>query len=122
MWFGHGMMRTGGRQQIEKVGGAVGKETDVGEIDREGNCVESVLVSCNRHTETVDGTDFISSLPITEFIKKLNPSPPPGVLQAAEKIHYRDFLTVCLVVNKSNLFPDNWIYIHDPDVKVGRIQ
>ena len=58
----------------------------------------------------------------TEFIKKLNPSPPPAVLQAAEKIHYRDFLTVCLVVNKPELFPDNWIYIHDPDVKVGRIQ
>ena len=120
--FGPGMMWNAVRHQIEKVGGTVRMETDVAEIHRKGNCIESVLVSCNSHTETVNGTDFISSMPITEFIKKLNPSPPPAVLQAAEKIHYRDFLTVCLVVNKPELFPDNWIYIHDPDVKVGRIQ
>jgi hypothetical protein len=44
------------------------------------------------------------------------------VLRAAEKLKYRDFLTVCLIVNKAELFPDNWIYVHDPDVKLGRIQ
>src|SRR5213594_1509531 len=120
--LGPGMMWNAVRDQIERTGGTVRMETDVAEIHRKGNCIESVLVSRNGHKETVDGTDFISSMPITEFIKKLNPSPPPAVLQAAEKIHYRDFLTVCLVVNKPDLFPDNWIYIHDPDVKVGRIQ
>jgi hypothetical protein len=44
------------------------------------------------------------------------------VLEAANKLSYRDFLTVCLVVNKTELFPDNWIYIHSPEVQVGRIQ
>ncbi len=43
-------------------------------------------------------------------------------MKAAEALNYRDFLTVALVINKPELFPDNWIYIHDADVKVGRIQ
>jgi hypothetical protein len=61
-------------------------------------------------------------MPVTEFIKKLDPPAPPSVLQAAEKLNYRDFFTVCLIVNKPDLFPDNWIYVHDPAVSVGRIQ
>ena len=61
-------------------------------------------------------------MPITEFIRKLNPPPPPDVIHAAGKLSYRNFLTVCLVVNKPELFDDNWIYVHDPDVNVGRIQ
>ena len=59
---------------------------------------------------------------MTEFIKKLDPAPPEKVLKAASGLKYRDFLTVCLIVNKKDLFPDNWIYIHEPEVKVGRIQ
>ena len=50
------------------------------------------------------------------------PTPPADVLTAAKKLNYRDFLTVALIINKSDLFPDNWIYIHEPGVKVGRIQ
>jgi hypothetical protein len=60
-------------------------------------------------------------MPISEFICKLDPV-PASVLDAANKLPYRDFLTVCVIVNKPDLFPDNWIYIHSPDVKVGRIQ
>jgi hypothetical protein len=43
-------------------------------------------------------------------------------VQSASRLSYRDFLTVCLIINQPALFPDNWIYIHDPDVRVGRIQ
>ena len=60
-------------------------------------------------------------MPVTEFIKKLRPA-SDRALAAAAKLHYRDFLTVCLIVDQADLFPDNWIYIHDPSVKVGRIQ
>ena len=49
-------------------------------------------------------------------------SPEPDCKAAADKLRYRDFLTVALIVEKPDLFPDNWIYIHDPAVKVGRIQ
>jgi protoporphyrinogen oxidase len=69
----------------------------------------------------IPGTDFISSMPVSEFVKKIDPV-PEDVLEAANKLSYRDFLTVCLIVNKTQLFPDNWIYVHSPEVKVGRIQ
>ncbi|SRR5579884_1018019 len=65
---------------------------------------------------------LISSMPVRELIEKLTPAPPEKLLQAAQNLHYRDFLTIALVVNKTNLFPDNWIYVHDRDVKLGRIQ
>lgn len=69
-----------------------------------------------------EGSDFISSIPLQELMLSLDPPPPPEVLAAARALRYRDFLTVCLVVNRANVFPDTWIYIHDPSVKVGRIQ
>ena len=120
--LGPGMMWNRVKEQIEARGALVRMETDVAAIMRNGNRIESITVAQNDHRETIQGRQFISSMPITEFIKKLDPSPPPAVLYAAEKIHYRDFLTVCLVANKPDLFPDNWIYVHDPEVKVGRIQ
>jgi len=65
---------------------------------------------------------FISSMPIRELIQRLDPAPPDYLRAAAEDFRYRSFLTVALIVRGKNLFPDNWIYIHDPSVKVGRIQ
>ncbi len=120
--LGPGMMWNTVKDHIEKRGGLVRINTDVARICRKENRVVGVDISSNGHKEIVEGTDFISSMPLTEFIKKLDPPPAQEVLQAAEKIRYRDFLTVCLIANKPDLFPDNWIYIHEPDVKVDRIQ
>jgi hypothetical protein len=89
---------------------------------RDGNRIESVTVNRDGREEVVPATDFITSMPVTELIYKINPPPPPEVVEAASKLSYRDFLTVCLIVDKPHLLDDNWIYIHDPDVKVGRIQ
>jgi protoporphyrinogen oxidase len=69
-----------------------------------------------------EGTHFISSIPLQELMLALDPPPPPDVLAAAKALRYRDFVTVCLVVNRADVFPDTWIYIHDPTVKVGRVQ
>jgi protoporphyrinogen oxidase len=120
--LGPGMMWNRVKEEIERRGGAVLMETDVTAVAMAGNRVDSITVSRNGQRETITGTHFISSMPVTEFIKKIDPPPPAAFLLAAGKLHYRDFLTVCLIVNKPNLFPDNWIYIHDPSVKVGRIQ
>jgi protoporphyrinogen oxidase len=120
--LGPGMMWNAVKSHVEQQGGVVQLNADVARINRSEHRIGSVVISCNGHTEVIQGTDFISSMPVTEFIKKLDPPPPPAVLRAAANLHYRDFLTVCLIVNKSDLFPDNWIYIHDPEVKVGRIQ
>src|SRR5690348_2896315 len=65
---------------------------------------------------------FISTIPIRELVGLLDPAAPEAVRAAAKALSYRDFITVALMIDRSQVFPDNWIYIHDPSVKVGRIQ
>lgn len=62
----------------------------------------------------------ISSAPIRELVGRIHPL--PAAMPAALDLKYRDFLTVALMIRSEDLFPDNWIYIHDPRVKVGRVQ
>jgi len=64
--------------------------------------------------------DAISSAPMRELSKRIHPL-PQSTLQA-NNLRYRDFLTVALMVKSEDLFPDNWIYIHDERVQVGRVQ
>jgi protoporphyrinogen oxidase len=68
------------------------------------------------------GNHFISSIPIKDLIERMDPEPPVSLKNAALDFHYRDFLTVALMIRGKDLFPDNWIYIHSSDVKVGRVQ
>lgn len=70
-------------------------------------------------------TDFdfvVSTAPMRELIDNVKPAVPVLTLNAANKLSYRDFLTVVLICKDEDAFDDNWIYIHDPAVKVGRIQ
>jgi hypothetical protein len=69
-----------------------------------------------------DGEHVISTMPLRELILALDPLPPTAVVQAAQQLRYRDYLTVVLIVDRDAVFPDNWIYIHSPEVKMGRIQ
>src|SRR5438445_1874127 len=69
-----------------------------------------------------EGTHFISTMPLRELILALDPLPPEEVVRAAQRLRYRDYLTVVLVVDRESVFPDNWLYIHSPEVKLGRIQ
>jgi protoporphyrinogen oxidase len=119
---GPGMLWDCVREDVEKRGGKVQMESTVTGIYRDGYHITSVGVCQNGRQETIQGTDFISSMPITSFLWALNPPPPEEVINAASELRYRDFITVCLIVDKPDLFADNWIYIHDPSVLVGRIQ
>jgi protoporphyrinogen oxidase len=64
----------------------------------------------------------ISSAPLGWLVRTLVPALPTPALEAAAALRYRDFLTVALIVRPSLRFPDNWLYIHDPHLQVGRIQ
>jgi protoporphyrinogen oxidase len=64
----------------------------------------------------------ISSLPLRTLAGIAEPSAPADVLEAAAGLRYRDFITVALIIDGADPFPDNWIYVHDPEVAVGRIQ
>jgi protoporphyrinogen oxidase len=72
--------------------------------------------------ETFDADHVFSSMPLRTLLHAMNPAPPRAVVEAAAKLAYRDFLTVALVLDRPNLFPDNWIYVHSADVRVGRVQ
>jgi protoporphyrinogen oxidase len=73
--------------------------------------------------EEFRGEHLISSMPIRQLVSQIAPRLPEAAVQAAESLRYRDFLTVGLILRDRNRFNnDNWIYVHDPDVKVGRIQ
>jgi protoporphyrinogen oxidase len=67
-------------------------------------------------------THVISSMPISALLRAMDPPVPTDVLAAADSLRYREHITVALVVPESVGFPDNWIYINDPNVKVGRVQ
>ncbi len=120
--LGPGMLWNKVRCDVEERGGQVHLNTPVTRINRNGSKIESVVVSGPDGEQTVEGTDFISTMPIPVFLRSLNPPPPDEIIAAADQLKFRDFLTVCLIVNKKELFPDNWIYVHDPKVQVGRIQ
>ena len=64
----------------------------------------------------------ISTMPVRSLVRTLTPATEPAVREAAEGLRYRDFLVVALILKGDKLFPDNWVYIHTPGVKVGRIQ
>ncbi len=110
------------KSKIIENNGEVMLNGPVFSINWHRNHIDSVTVQQDGQEKVVFGTDFISSMAVTEFIKKLNPPAPAEILEAVSKLSYRDFLTVCLIVDQTDLFEDNWIYIHDPCVKVGRIQ
>jgi protoporphyrinogen oxidase len=72
--------------------------------------------------QQITAGDVISTMPMRELVRAMRPALPDPALAAAEALRYRDFLVVALVLKDRQRFDDNWIYIHDPGVKVGRIQ
>ncbi|MCA8882969.1 MAG: FAD-dependent oxidoreductase, partial [Rhodobacteraceae bacterium] len=126
--LGPGMMWEKCRDLVKDQGGYVHMRSEVVKVYRDGNHVTAVDVrkwSENGEdlgTERVEGEHFINSMALRDLIHSFDPPPPPEVVEAANKLRYRDFLIVTLVLDQADPFPDNWIYIHSPHVKVGRIQ
>lgn len=94
----------------------------VSRICHDGKRVTHLETQGPNGSEQFCGTDFISSMPVRELINSLDPPAPPEVKQAANRLRYRDFLIVSLVLKRKEVIPDNWIYVHEPGVRVGRIQ
>jgi protoporphyrinogen oxidase len=121
--LGPGQMWETARDKIIRNGGAVHLDRRVERIEHDGTVVTAMIArdASGRATRYL-GRHFLSTLPIRNLIRALSPQPPREVVAAAESLKYRDFLTVVLIVDQPETFPDNWIYIHEPDVRLGRIQ
>jgi protoporphyrinogen oxidase len=109
-------------ERLEQNGYPVLLERPVVRIRHERGRVTEVVTSGPHGEESFRGTQFISSMPIRQLVQALDPPAPEEVRQAASSLRYRDFLIVSLILNRKHLMPDNWLYIHEPGVKVGRIQ
>ncbi|HEY0407793.1 MAG TPA: NAD(P)/FAD-dependent oxidoreductase [Pyrinomonadaceae bacterium] len=120
--LGPGMMWETMAGLVKEMGGVIRAGASVERIHWSGDALQAVEIINRGQKETLRGSHFISSMPIRELIRKFEPAPPAAVVAAADKLQYRDFLTVVLIINQRQLFPDNWIYIHDPEVRIGRVQ
>src|SRR5207249_238944 len=111
------------RDQIRAGGNAVHLDRRVTRIEHDGTSVTAFVARDGQGRLTrYHGLNFLSTLPIRELIRAMDPPAPRSVRKAAESLKYRDFLTVVLIVDRAETFPDNWIYIHEPGVRLGRVQ
>src|SRR4051812_8866867 len=118
--YGPGQLWDAMAREIENRGGEVRLNAAAERIvlDDDGKTVKHVIVN----GEPIEPLHVISSLPLRTAVGITEPNPDAKVQEAAKGLRYRDFLTVGLVIDGEDLFPDNWIYIHEPGVRVGRIQ
>lgn len=119
---GPGMLWEAARDKIRAQGGRVEMGADVAQIsfNEATQRWRVVITDVNGQQRIVSAAHVISSAPMRELAGKIFPL--PASFNAALNLRYRDFLTVALMIKADDLFPDNWVYVHDPKVKVGRIQ
>jgi protoporphyrinogen oxidase len=121
--YGPGMMWQRCTEKVLEAGSEVVFGQQVVRVRRDGSGATAVVTADQHGNETEHpARQVISSMPFPLLVKSLDPPAPAEVIAAADGLGFRDFLTVALVVPEAHGFPDNWIYIHSPDVMVGRIQ
>jgi len=87
----------------------------------DGPCLRAVTLAGPGGRVRLEAGQFITTLPITRFLTLLSPPPADEAVRACSELYYRDHLTVNLVVGKTGLFPDQWIYVHAPEVQMARL-
>ena len=120
--LGPGQMWEACRDKIVEQGHEVHMKHYVEGIDVDGDRVTRVRARTEHGIRTFEADHVISTMPIRSLVRVMSPAAPLRIREAAEGLRYRDFLVVALILKKADLFADNWIYIHTPGVKVGRIQ
>jgi protoporphyrinogen oxidase len=120
--LGPGMMWDAARDKVRAAGNKVlmGHALDKLTYDEATGRWNVTATTKDGETITLNAGDVISSAPMRELANRIEPK--PASLPEADNLKYRDFLTVALMVKSPDLFPDNWIYIHDSKVLVGRVQ
>jgi len=119
---GPGMMWDAAAAKTRAQGGEIRMDRSLESLtwDSRAELWTATIVSGAGERETLTARHVISSAPITELSNAITPQPASHA--AAQNLRYRDFITVALIARASATFPDNWVYIHDPSVRVGRVQ
>ncbi|MBT9489083.1 MAG: NAD(P)/FAD-dependent oxidoreductase [Rubrivivax sp.] len=132
--YGPGQMWETAAHRFERQGGRLVRGAPVHELVREGDRVTAVRARRDDGSVLdLPASHVVSTMPVRELVQALRPAPTPEVLGIARDLQYRDFITVGLlyrklrptagaVCRKTHRVPDNWIYIQEPGVKVGRLQ
>ena len=120
--LGAGQMYEAIADKITAQGGEIMLGTTVKKIFTDGNLVRSIEVSDkNGNVKRIRSNTLFSSIPLTHFFQKLNEKPTKQISNAVESLYYREHITVDLLIDGDNIFPDQWIYIHSPAVQMARI-
>jgi len=120
--FGPGMMWKCFMDRIVAENGEVLLNTEVSAIHHSNGMITAVEYISGRTGDKLTPVHCISSLPISKLVQLFRPQPPAEILEAANRLSYRAFIIVVLIIDLPELFPDQWLYVHSPHVKVGRIQ
>ncbi|HTW59594.1 MAG TPA: NAD(P)/FAD-dependent oxidoreductase [Terriglobales bacterium] len=122
--LGPGMMWDAFARKIRESGGEIvlGQRVTGCRFDSNRNLWMVTTRDASGKIEEYCGEHLVSSMPIRELVTQIEPRLSENVIHAARSLRYRDFLTVGLIVRDRGRFNDNWIYIHDPSVQVGRVQ
>jgi protoporphyrinogen oxidase len=122
--LGPGMMWERCGEKIREMGGTIHMGSRVKQLqkDADGNWTVTAEDLATRDAVQVRANHVISSTDIRALGRMIQPAVSSAASKSANALRYRDFLTVSLMVRDTQNIPDNWIYIHDPKVKVGRIQ
>lgn len=107
-------------EMIKNNGGEIYLESQVIKIIHKENKVNKIVIKKNNKIESFSVYFLFSSMPITDFVFSLEPKPPKEILDCAKKLFYRHHITVNFLLKKEP-FPDNWIYVHSPNLKMARI-
>lgn len=120
--LGPGQMWEVCRDRIREMGGEVLMRHHVTALEQRGDRIVAVRARTPVGERRFEADHVIATLPLRSLVRSLTPAVAPAVRSAAEGLAYRDFLVVALILDAEDLFPDNWIYVHTPGVRVGRIQ
>ncbi|HEX5095657.1 MAG TPA: NAD(P)/FAD-dependent oxidoreductase [Acidimicrobiia bacterium] len=120
--YGPGMMWERCAELVTAMGTKITMDSAVTRIERRDGRAVAVWAVTDGVETRYDCTHVISSMPIGALLRAMDPPVPDDVRAAADALRYRAHITVGLVVPEADSFPDNWVYVNDPHVKVGRIQ
>ena len=124
--YGPGQMWETAAAEFERRGGRLVREARVVEIQREEHRVTGLSIArADGSREQLAAAHVISTMPMRELVQAMRPAATPEAIEIANGLQYRDFITVGLLYRRRGAIAevrDNWIYIQEPGVKVGRVQ